>query len=421
MPEIRRHAFSTLQARLAESVRFINIVAGPRQVGKSTLVRQILRDRPANSFLSVSADPASDAVAPAFSSLHDDTVDVGVSNPRDGDWLVRCWKKARIARGACDGTFVLSIDEIQKIPQWSSIVKGLWDADRSAGIDMHVVLLGSSPLLVQKGLSESLAGRYELLPLTHWSFLEMREAFGFELEQYIYFGGYPGAADLISDESRWRAFVRDSLATPSIDKDILLLNRVDKPALLKQLFALGSELSGQIVAYNHLVGQLQDAGNTTTLARHLELLGGAGLLAGLQKYSGSKLRQRTSPPKLQVLNNALMSIVGGYDFAAAQADRTYWGRLIESAVGAHLCNTASNNCQIRYWREGNSEVDFVIDCQGKLTAVEVKGSHNARRAPALWAFAKNHGNCKALLVGGGGVDLGEFLSYPAAHWLDQEP
>ncbi len=215
MPEIRRHAFATLQARLGEPVRFINIVAGPRQIGKSTLVRQVLQGRPTNSFLSVSADPASDAVAQSFSSLLDDAVEVGVSDPRDGDWLVRCWKKARTASRICDGTFVLSIDEIQKIPQWSSVVKGLWDADRSAGIDMHVVLLGSSPLLVQKGLSESLAGRYELLPLTHWSFLEMREAFGFELEQYIYFGGYPGAAGLISDESRWSRTTTARAARPA--------------------------------------------------------------------------------------------------------------------------------------------------------------------------------------------------------------
>lgn len=417
MPEIRRHAFATLKARLAEPVQLINIIAGPRQVGKSTLVRQVLGERPARSYLSVSADPASDAAAPAFSSLHDDSTEATSGRHRDGDWLVRCWQRARVAQGACEGTFVLAIDEIQKIPQWSSIVKGLWDADRIAGIAMHVVLLGSSPLLVQKGLAESLAGRYELLRLSHWSFLEMREAFGFELAQYIYFGAYPGAARLVSDERRWRAFVRDSLASPSIDKDILYLTRVDKPALLKQLFFLGSELSGQIVSYTKLLGQLQDAGNTVTLAHYLDLLGSAGLLTGLQKYSGSQVRQRASSPKLHVLNNALASIVGGYDFATAQADRTYWGRLVESAIGAHLCNTAADDCRILYWREGHSEVDFVIECHGRLTAIEVKSSPLARQAPGLEAFAKVYGACRVLQVGGGGIDLAEFLSHPAAHWV----
>lgn len=415
MAEIFRQAYPTLLQRLSEPVRLINIVAGPRQVGKSTLVRQVLRLRPPNTYLSLSADPASESAVP-LPFAEDDLLETASGSPRDAEWLERCWKTARARQRALNGNFVLAIDEVQKVPQWSSIVKGLWDADRAANIDLHVILLGSSPLLVQKGLSESLAGRHELLRLAHWSFLEMREAFAFELADYIYFGGYPGSAHLLPDERRWREFVRNSLATPSIDKDILFMTRVDKPALLKQLFSLGCELSGQIVSYTKLLGQLQDAGNTVTLAHYLELLGNAGLMCGLQKYSGSHIRQRASSPKLNVLNTALMSIACGYDFASAQADRTFWGRLVETAVGAHLCNTAEDDCHVQYWREGASEVDFIVEYRGRLTAIEVKSATRQRYASGLTAFSKAFGECRTIQIGGGGVPLPEFLACSATHW-----
>src|SRR5205807_8790309 len=238
---------------------------------------------------------------------------------------------------------------------------------------LKVVLLGSAPLLVQRGLTESLAGRFEVLHLPHWSFAEMRAAFGFSLEEYVYFGGYPGAASLVHEPDRWRRYILDALIETTIARDVLLLTRVDKPALLRRLFELGCRYSGQVLSYTKMLGQLHEAGNTTTLAHYLELLGGAGLLTGLAKYSGRAVRQRGSSPKLQVLNTALMSAQSGLSLDEARADREFWGRLVESAVGAHLANSAAvGECELFYWREGSREVDFVVRVGRTLTAIEVK-------------------------------------------------
>ena len=191
-------------------------------------------------------------------------------------------------------------DEIQRVPRWSETVKGLWDADRAAERALHVVILGSSPLLMQSGLSESLAGRFESIRFTHWSFTEMADAFGIDLSAYLYFGGYPGAASLARDQDRWRDYVLRALVEPNIERDVLSMTRVDKPALLKRLFELGAGASGQILSYTKMLGELRDAGNTTTLARYLELLKGAGLLAGLPKYA-SRPHRRGSIPKLRTV------------------------------------------------------------------------------------------------------------------------
>ncbi|MGB1108774.1 MAG: ATP-binding protein, partial [Gammaproteobacteria bacterium] len=281
--------------------------------------------------------------------------------PRDAEWLVNTWRRASMLADQSRVGAVLVLDEIQKIPRWSDIVKGLWDADRAVGRKLHAVVLGSSPLLMQQGLTESLAGRYETIRMSHWSFLEMFQAFDLELDKFIYFGGYPGAVHDIGDEARWRDYIRDSLIAPNIDKDILMMTRVDKPALLKLLFNLGCELSGQTWSYNKMLGQLKDAGNTTTLAHYLGLLGDAGLLVGFQKYAGRAHRKRGSSPKLNVLNTALMSVASGYSFEQAKADRTFWGRLVESAIGAHLQNTASSDTRVSYWRASPYEVDFVLE------------------------------------------------------------
>src|SRR5690606_19824244 len=221
------------------------------------------------------------------------------------------------------------------------------------------VLLGSAPLLIAQGLSESLAGRFETIPLSHWSFTEMQEAFGWSLDAYVFYGGYPGAAPLVSDPGRWARYVLDSLIETSISRDVLLLTRVDKPALLRRLFELACRYSGQVLSYTKMLGQLQDAGNTTTLAHYLELLAGAGMVCGLPKYAGDVARSRGSSPKLQVLNTALMTVIAGLSPAEARADREFRGRLIESAVGAHLANAATAGlCELFYWRERNHEVDF---------------------------------------------------------------
>jgi len=281
-----------------------------------------------------------------------------------------------------------------------------------------VVLLGSSPLLVQKGLTESLAGRFEVIPVTHWSYPEMKEAFGWTLEQYIFFGGYPGAAGFIKEQDRWARYIVDSLIETTLSRDILLLTRVDKPALLRRLFQLGCDYSGQILSYQKMLGQLHEAGNTTTLAHYLNLLEGAGLVAGLPKYSGKKVRQRASSPKLQVMNTALMTAPSPYSLASARRDREYWGRLVESAVGAHLINsTRGKKAEVFYWLERNQEVDFVIGSGKELVCLEVKSGRTRQRLSGMSAFAKGHKPKRQLLVGQEGIPLEDFLMSPVERWL----
>lgn len=409
-----------LRQRLDESPRFMIVIAGPRQVGKTTLVRQVLSSRPATIAAADQPIPEPDDpfARPSAESLP--TTRFVPGTPLTAEWLIEQWTRARSrARALPDGeSFVLVIDEVQKIPRWSELVKGLWDADRAEGLGLHVVLLGSSPWLMQKGLSESLAGRYELIRMTHWAYPEMQEAFDFSLDEYLYFGGYPGSAGLIREERRWRGYVLGSLIHPNIERDILQMTRVDKPALLKRLFELGCLHSGQIIAYTKLLGQLQDAGNTVTLAHYLDLLSRAGLLAGLPKYAGRKVRQRASSPKLNVLNTALLSALSDYTFDEARGDRSHWGRLVESVVGAHLFNTAPDGCRVQYWRESPDEVDFVLSTGRRLVAIEVKSGTGFATPKGLEVFAGKFKNARRLLVGEGGIPLAEFLSRPAEDWLE---
>lgn len=393
----RRPQAAELTRRLAEPRRFIQVVAGPRQVGKSTLVQQVV---------------AALAVPVRYASADEPTL-------RGSDWIAQQWEAARLdtARAGADGA-VLVLDEIQKIPGWSEAVKRLWDEDTRARRRLKVVLLGSAPLLVARGMSESLAGRFELLHLPHWSFAEMRAAFGFSLEQYLFFGGYPGAASLAAEPARWRRYVIDSLIETSIARDVLLLTRVDKPALLRRLFELACRYSGQVLSYTKMLGQLQDAGNATTLAHYLELLAGAGMVAGLEKYAGDAARRRGSSPKLQVLNTALLSATAGLTPEEAKTDREFWGRLVESAVGAHLANAAqAGQCELFYWRERGHEVDFVVRAGRTLTAIEVKSGRTRQARTGLAAFAGAFRCKRQLLIAADGIALQEFLSRPAGYWV----
>ena len=315
--------------------------------------------------------------------------------------------------------FVLAIDEIQKIPQWSDTVKGLWDADRARNCPLHVVILGSAPLLMQSGLSESLAGRFEPIGVSHWSLSEMTDGFNFDLERYLYFGGYPESARFARNLDRWRNYILGALIEPNIERDILAMTRVDKPALLKRLFELGTAYSGQILSYTKMLGQLQDAGNTTTLARYLDLLSSAGLLTGLPKYSNRPHRRRASSPKLIVLNTALMTADSGYSFNEAQADRSFWGRIVESAVGAHLFNTASRDTRLYYWRDGSHEVDFVLQRGPRIIAIEVKSGTKPSTLRGMAMFKQRFRPYRSLLVGEGGIGLNEFLSVPANYWFEE--
>lgn len=391
----QRPQSAVLAARLAEPRRFIQVVAGPRQVGKSTLVQQV-----------------TDALALPVRQASADEPTL-----RGADWIAQQWEAARLSIADAEGA-VLVLDEIQKIPGWSETVKRLWDEDTRAKRPLKAVLLGSAPLLIAQGLTESLAGRFEVLPLSHWSYAEMRAAFGWPVDAYVFYGGYPGAAPLIGEPARWARYVLDSLIETSISRDVLLLTRVDKPALLRRLFELACRYSGQVLSYTKMLGQLQDAGNTTTLAHYLELLAGAGMVCGLPKYAGDAARSRGSSPKLQVLNTALMTAVSGYTLAEARADREFWGRLVESAVGAHLANAAMRGeCALHYWRERNHEVDFVVQAGRRLTAIEVKSGRAPQAHPGTAAFVQAFKPKRTLLVGGDGIALDDFLMRPVAHWV----
>lgn len=396
MPYQRPQA-AALVERLLEPRRHLQVVTGPRQVGKTTLVQQ-----------------AVDAVdLPARSASADEPT------LRGPEWIEQQWQAARLMAGeAGKSGAVLVLDEIQKIPGWSESVKRLWDEDTRRRLPLKVVLLGSAPLLVAQGLTESLAGRFEVLHLPHWSFDEMHAAFGFSLDQYLFYGGYPGAAPLVRQPQRWARYIADSLIETSISRDVLLLTRVDKPALLRRLFELACRYSGQALSYTKMLGQLHDAGNTTTLAHYLDLLGGAGLVVGLQKYAGDVARSRGSIPKLQVMNTALLTAPSGLTLAEARADGEFWGRLVESAVGAHLANAAAGReFELYYWRERNQEVDFVVKAGRRLAAIEVKSGRAPQAHRGTAAFAAAFKPQRSLLVGGDGIELGAFLSRPASHWV----
>jgi predicted AAA+ superfamily ATPase len=393
----QRPQATRLAERLAESRRHLQVVAGPRQVGKTTLVHQVVE----GSGLPVRSASADEPTL------------------RGPEWIEQQWQAARVAAAeAGKSGAVLVLDEIQKIPGWSESVKRLWDEDTRKRRPLKVVLLGSAPLLVAQGLSESLAGRFEILRLPHWSFSEMRAAFGFSLDQYLFYGGYPGAAPLVRQPQRWARYIADSLIETTISRDVLLLTRVDKPALLRRLFELACRYSGQALSYTKMLGQLHDAGNATTLAHYLELLGGAGLVVGLQKYAGDVARRRGSSPKLQVLNTALLTAQSGLALTDARRDGEFWGRLVESAVGAHLANAAAEgDCEVYYWRERNQEVDFVVKAGRRLAAIEVKSGRAPQAHRGAAAFAAAFKPQRSLLVGGDGIELGEFLSRPALHWI----
>lgn len=385
--QYRRPIFSTLTSRLTEKAARIQVVSGPRQVGKTTLVRQALEalDQPSH-----------------YASADDPTL-------RSSAWLEAQWEEGRRLAGGGRGGAILAIDEVQKATGWAETVKRLWDEDRRGELALRVVLLGSAALLVQRGLGESLAGRFELIRAPHWSFAEMREAFGLSLDEFIHFGGYPGAAGLIEDEPRWASYVLDSIVETTVSRDLLLLTRVDKPALLRSLFRLVCDYSAQIVSYQKLTSQLQDAGNTTTLAHYLDLLAAAGLAVGLEKFAPGKVRQRRSTPKLMALDTALVSASSGRTFAEARSDREHWGRLVETAVGAHLYATLGPGAELLYWRDRGKEVDFVVERGGQRTAIEVKSGRRGGGLPGMEAFEKAHGPARKLLVGGDGTPLEAVL------------
>jgi len=381
-------------ARLREPRRLIQVILGPRQVGKTTSIRQVLEaiDYPSHY---VTADTAT---------------------LQSAAWLDEQWTRARQMLSDSRRPVVLAVDEVQKISTWPSWVKRLWDEDSFAGRDVRVLLSGSSPLLMQQGLAESLAGRFETLPMTHWAWPECRDAFGWNLDTFIFFGGYPGAAPFIDDIERWRAYILDSVIETTVSRDILLMTRIDKPALLRRLFHLACEYAGRELTFEKMVGQLHDAGNTTTVAHYLDLLDAAGLVSGLQKYVGDASRRRRSTPKLAAHNTALVSAVADRSFSATRSNPAAWGRCVEAAVGAHLLAQARRERgAVYYWRTkvrgSDVEVDYVTVRGAQVTAIEVKSGATIGSLEGLAAFRSAFGSSVATqLVGTGGVPIDEFLS-----------
>ena len=386
----KRAQFGELVVRLAEPRRMIQVICGPRQVGKSTMVKQVLQET-AIPFTSVSAD----------------------SIPKDNTtWIGEVWETARARMRVGRHTeYLLVIDEVHKINNWSEEVKRQWDTDTFNDVNMKVVILGSSRLLLKDGLTESLAGRYEMIRMPHWSYREMHDAFGLDVDRYIFFGGYPGGAPLMENETRWRRYIKDSIIAPAIERDILMTKTIYKPELMKQLFELGCTYSGEEISLTKLLGQLQDAGNVTTLANYLTTLNEAQLLSGLQKYANDNARRYNSVPKLCVYNTALLSALSGVTFEKAYTAPTEWGRWVESAVGAHVLNSAEEqDYKVCYWRARDKEVDFVIESNSQSIAIEVKSGHRTTNA-GLPEFVRRFSPKRSLVVGSGGVPVEEFLQW----------
>lgn len=395
---IIRQKISELRERISEPRRFIQVLAGARQIGKTTLIKQLVAslDVP---YTFVSADAVDE----------EDTL-----------WIPQQWQAARTEmrlRQADD--YLLIIDEVQKIRNWSEQVKREWDADTFNDLSMKVILLGSSRLLLKDGLTESLMGRYELIRMTHWDYPEMRDAFGFSLEQYIYFGGYPGAAPYIGQPTRWRNYLRDSIIEPSISRDVLMTKRIYKPALLRQAFDVGCAYSSELLSYNKMLGQLQDAGNSSTLASYMQTLEEANLLGALQRYANDYARRNQSVPKLQVFNNAFLSYYQGRGFEKELRDPQRWGRWVESAVGCYLLNHAAEiGYQVYYWRERDKEVDFILkQDNGICVAIEVK-SGRRQDNQGLHTFNEHFHPTASLVVGSGAFSLEQFFSTPIERLLE---
>ena len=381
----KRKLVALLSARLTEPRRFIQIVAGPRQTGKTTAVTQVLEDLTLPTHFVSADDP----------------------NLNSTQWLQNEWDQARALTK--NGNAILVVDEIQKIKGWSPIVKLLWDEDSRLRIPLIVVLTGSSSLLLQKGLSESLMGRFEMIYSSHWNYAECREAFGYSLDDFLFFGGYPGAAALIKDENRWARYMGTSIVEPTVSQDILMMEEVRKPALLRSLFMLGSGYSAQELSFTKMLGQLQDVGNTVTLAHYLDLLSKAGMLTGLQNYSGNHIRTRKSSPRFMVYDTSLMTYAEGTNRRRLLDNPTDRGRLVESAVGAYLlARGQEEGFEVFWWRERNKEVDFVIRKGSQLTAIEVKSGRMKGVGGSL-AFKQLYPEALSLIIGSVNYSLEDFL------------
>lgn len=387
---IRQNLYDELVGMLKDKANLIQVIIGPRQVGKTTLALQLLQ-RWKGPKLYETADQ------PGTPSLH---------------WLENVWQQARVLPVQKGVSSLLIIDEIQKIPHWSDLVKKLFDEDKIVKQNLRVVLLGSSSLLVQKGLQESLAGRFELHRHYQWSYNECREAFGLTLKEFLFFGGYPGGLAIRKDPIRWARYIRDSLIETVLAKDILLMSPISKPALLRQSFSLATSHPAQILSYQKMLGTLTDAGNVTTIASYLKLLSAAFLVLPLERYSGTVIKKRGSIPKIIIFDNALISAMNNLTKDDVTADPTLRGRLVENIVGAKIWTTVEKQGgELFYWRERDREVDFVVQIGRKILAIEVKSGEIKKRPDGLEYFLKKYPGASGLVI----CDLKEKSSSEISH------
>jgi len=383
-----RDIVDALEKAQKKTPGLMHVVVGPRQVGKTTAVRQLC-DRLSYPSRWAAAD------APL---------------PPGPEWVESHWRLALSEAVSSRKPVLLVLDEIQKVRGWSETVKRLWDETRAKNVPLRVILLGSSALLVQSGLTESLTGRFFLHRCMHWSWTECRDAFGWSLDQWLYFGGYPGAAVFSDDESAWRQYVDDAMIETVLSRDVFQLAPVTKPILMRHLFGLATRYPAQILSYNKMLGQLQDAGNTTTLAHYVRLMGAAFLVSGLEQYSAGQLRQRGSSPKLVFWNNALINAVSGLTQRATLEDGAWYGRIVENAVGAHLLNSLQGTeWSITYWRDGDKEVDFVVQRGKRTWGLEVKSGRMGKLS-GLDAFRRRYPDAQTWVIGAEYVSLEDFFA-----------
>lgn len=391
-----RALVKTLTAALSKRLPVFQVICGPRQVGKTTIARQVMKHLPYPSVYAAADSPL----------------------PPESSWIETQWRIAEVEAEKTRKPVLLVLDEIQKVRGWSEALKLHWDRAAQGKTDIRLLVLGSSALLLQEGLSESLAGRFFLNRCMHWSFYEMSTAFGWDMKKWLFYGGYPGTAIFADEEDQWKRYVADSLVETVLARDVLQMQRIAKPALLRHLFALSTAFPAQILSYNKMLGQLQDAGNTTTLAGYLRLLQTAFLITGMELYSKGSARKRGSSPKLILWNNALISALTTKTFSEVVSDSIYWGRLVENAVGAHLCNgLPQTEYEITYWRDGAHEVDFVVTAGRQAWAIEVKSGRSGKIG-GMERFRVKYPKAAAIIVGGGGIPLEKFFNQPPQVWFN---
>ena len=385
----RRH-LNILKSRMAEPRRRMQIVMGPRQVGKSTLVGQF-----------------TEGTSVPFDFFAADNV-----NRFDTSWIPNKWQQARMRMDIhSEQEHILIIDEVKKIKGWSEQVKKEWDEDSRNHRNLKVILLGSSRLLLQKGLEESLEGRFETIKMGYWDWQEMHDAFGFSMDEYVYFGGFPGLAPDIQDEDRWRNLMEDSIISPILTRDILEIEEIRNPALLRQVFELACTESAKELSLTKMQGTM-NSGTVPTIKNYLDILSKSMTVQPLQNYFPSRIKEKQSVPKMQVYNNAFRNRFGKFSFDEARVDPAEWGRQVESAVGAHLANRAmTDDYELFYWRnERRQECDYVLRKGQSLVAIEVK-SGSVDKAVGFEKFKEQFADkiTAAFIVGPQALPLEDFF------------